>query len=300
MDQHADTDQGANDKNSFKIIVKNSAPSSLHEGNQPLYVAISLTFVILFNGLPLPVKMPPKPAKRKVREVKTSIISSMAKSLRILLGGATGRMGQAVTGLAENDRRFTIIGGIHRDCKNPGPFLKKTDIIIDFSLPGPSLNLLRAAAKAKIPFVTGTTGFSKAQTAEIKNFSKRIPILASPNMSPGMNLLFALARMASNAFPLYDVSVFEIHHTKKKDAPSGSALQLIKALERKRVPASSLRLGTVVGDHTVHLAGPDERIELTHRAQDRSVFARGALEAARWLKTRRRPGLYSMANVLGL
>ncbi len=221
-------------------------------------------------------------------------------------------MGRSIATLVSADSRFALVAGVCR--RPPGPefcdlqralkFAEKSDIVVDFSLPAGSLALARIAARARIGFVTGTTGFSPAQLRELKRLSSRIPLLASPNMSPGMNLLFALARKAAAALPGYDAGVFEIHHTLKKDAPSGSAVRLAAAVAEGRrrgpVPAESLRLGRVVGEHTVHFAGPDERLELTHRAEDRAVFARGALEAALWLHRRGKKGLYSMMDVLGL
>jgi 4-hydroxy-tetrahydrodipicolinate reductase len=222
-------------------------------------------------------------------------------------------MGQAVAGVAGSDRRFAVAGGVCRRPKGT-PFvspaaadsaLKTADVVVDFSLPAGTLALARKAARAKVPFVTGTTGMSGPQRAELRRLSRKVAVLAAPNMSPGMNLLFALSKKAAAALADYDAGVFEIHHTLKKDAPSGSAVRLAEAVREGRgrgpVPAESLRLGRVVGEHTVHFANPYERLELTHRAQDRSVFARGALLAAAWLwKKRRRPGLYTMEDALGL
>jgi len=240
----------------------------------------------------------------------------MKKPLRIVLGGATGRMGRQIASLAAQDPRFSVVGGVGLE-KTPPPgdfpygpsrslplFLKSADVLIDFSLPAGSLEFLKAAAKAKIPSVVGTTGYSPKQAAALKSFAKRIPILYAPNMSPGMNLLWHLAAVAAKALPGYDAGIFEFHHAKKLDAPSGSALRLGEAFGSGRegsgkVPTVALRAGGIIGDHTLLLAGPDERIELKHQAQSRAVFARGALDAAAWLKPRR-PGLYSMKDLLGL
>ncbi|MFH1723174.1 MAG: dihydrodipicolinate reductase C-terminal domain-containing protein [Elusimicrobiota bacterium] len=240
----------------------------------------------------------------------------MARPLRIVLTGAGGRMGRQVAELAYRDFRFAVVGGVDRPgVPSPGDFpygtprrlpelLRSADMLVDFSLPKASLSFAREAAKARVACVTGTTGFTPAQARSLRVLARRIALFVSPNMSPGMNLLFSLAARAAAALPGYDAAISETHHTLKKDAPSGSALRLAEAVRGARpnpgpVPTVSLRAGDVIGDHTLLLAGPDERVELTHRAQSRAVFARGALQAALWL-ARRRPGLYTMRDMLGL
>jgi 4-hydroxy-tetrahydrodipicolinate reductase len=197
------------------------------------------------------------------------------------------------------------------------------DGLLDFTSPEASVELSALAAQARIVHVIGTTGFSAEQSSRIEAAARHAVIVRSGNMSLGVNLLAALVEKAARSLgPAYDIEIVEMHHRMKVDAPSGTALLLGEAAARGRdIPLDShsvrsrdghtgarktgdigfaaLRGGTVVGDHTVILAGPRERIELTHRAEDRGIFARGAVEAAIWGKNRK-PGLYSMADVLGL
>jgi 4-hydroxy-tetrahydrodipicolinate reductase len=183
--------------------------------------------------------------------------------------------------------------------------------------------LAKLATEAKVAHVIGTTGFSAADERKIAAAARRIAIVKSGNMSLGVNLLAALTkRVAAALGPEFDIEILEMHHNRKVDAPSGTALMLgaaaaagrkvdlAKRAVRNRdghtgarragdIGFAALRGGSVVGDHSVIFAGPYERLELGHRAESRMIFARGALAAARWAK-RRKPGLYSMADVLGL
>jgi 4-hydroxy-tetrahydrodipicolinate reductase len=197
------------------------------------------------------------------------------------------------------------------------------DGVIDFTVPAASLHYAEAAARARKVHVIGTTGMSAADEAKIVLAAKSAVIVKSGNMSLGVNLLAALARrVAKTLDDSYDIEIIEMHHNQKVDAPSGTALLLGRAAAEgrgvdldqrsvrsrdghtgKRNPGdigfATLRGGTVVGEHTVMFAGPAERIELTHKAEDRMIFARGALHAALWARGQK-PGLYSMADVLGL
>jgi len=198
----------------------------------------------------------------------------------------------------------------------------ESDAVLDFTAPAASVAMADLAAQARIVHVIGTTGCSDADLARLKAAARHAVIVKSGNMSLGVNMLAALVRQAAKALPNFDIEIVEMHHRMKVDAPSGTALLLGEAAaEGRGVPLrdhevrardgqtgarpdgaigfASLRGGTVVGDHTVTLAGPYERIELTHRAEDRAIFARGALEAARWGQGKK-PGLYSMRDVLGL
>ena len=200
--------------------------------------------------------------------------------------------------------------------------LKSSDAVLDFTAPAASVALAETAAQARIVHVIGTTGYSADDMARVTAAARRAVIVKSGNMSLGVNLLAALVRQAAKALPNYDVEIIEMHHRMKVDAPSGTALLLGEAAAQGRgialaehqlrardggtgarpdgaIGFASLRGGTVVGDHVVTLAGPFERIELSHRAEDRMIFARGALAAARWGQGKN-PGLYSMADVLGL
>ena len=223
-------------------------------------------------------------------------------------------MGGRVTAMAMADPRFELAAGLDiRSSGPPVPFLciterelpakaAEADVLIDFSTAEASARFARIAAGARTPFLTGTTGCTPAQQAVIRAAAKRIPVLAAANFSLGMNVLIELARLAAAALPGFDAAILDVHHKAKKDAPSGTALRLAEAVRAGsgRAPeVVSQRAGEVVGDHTLLLAGPQERLELVHRAQSRGVFARGALEAALWLKGRK-PGLYAMADMLRL
>jgi len=203
------------------------------------------------------------------------------------------------------------------------PLLKAADGLIEFTIPAATLALAELTAAAGIVHVIGTTGLSAEEEAVLGNAASRTPIVKSGNMSLGVNLLVALTkRVARTLGEDYDVEILEMHHNKKIDVPSGTALMLGRAAAEGRavnlaqrsvrgrdgmtgarragdIGFAALRGGTVVGDHSVIFAGPAERIELTHRAEDRMIFARGALHAALWARGKK-PGLYSMADVLGL
>ena len=200
--------------------------------------------------------------------------------------------------------------------------LAKSDAILDFTQPQASVALAELAAQARIVHVIGTTGFTEDELARLRAAARHAVIVKSGNMSLGINLLAALVKEAAKVLPNYDIEIVEMHHRAKVDAPSGTALLLgesaaagrahnlrghqVRARDGQTGPRAdgaigfaSLRGGTVVGDHTVVLAGPQERIELTHKAEDRMIFARGALAAARWGQGKK-PGLYAMNDVLGL
>lgn len=201
--------------------------------------------------------------------------------------------------------------------------LKNVDAVIDFSVPGATLSLIDLAKKGKIPVVIGTTGFSQDERKRIEEASKDLPVLLSPNMSVGVNLLFKLTEIASKALQEdYDVEVFEAHHRFKKDAPSGTAKKLLEIIkiavpglsdaheisgregiigERgdREIGVMAMRGGDIVGEHTVYFIGMEERIELTHRAASRDTFARGAVRGMEFVIDKK-PGLYTMFDVLGI
>ncbi len=197
------------------------------------------------------------------------------------------------------------------------------DVVIDFSAPACTLSITRAAKTLAKPMVIGTTGLTEADRNKLRKAAQTIPILFSPNMSVGVNVLFKLLAVATAALgDAYDVEIIDLHHRQKKDAPSGTAIGMGNVIAAVRgtmlshkgrfvrqrlmgerpsgeIGIQSLRGGDVVGDHTCIFAGPGERIELIHRAHSRQNFARGALIAANWIATQP-PGLYSMMDVLGL
>ena len=214
-------------------------------------------------------------------------------------------MGSQVAALAEADPRFVVSARADRRFTDAQlqAALAAADAAVDFSTPEASLRHATAAARAGRALIVGTTGFSPAQRARLEKTAKRAPLFVAPNFSLGVNLLYRLAAEAARALKDYEAGIFELHHSAKRDAPSGTALRLAMAVERARgdgrkVPAVSQRLGDAVGEHTLTLAGPFERLELTHRAHSRALFARGALEAALW-SAGRKPGLYGMDDLLG-
>ena len=182
--------------------------------------------------------------------------------------------------------------------------LQSGDVLIEFTRPEPTLEHLQLARRLKKPMVIGTTGLSEAQLHDLREAAKDIPIVFSPNMSLGVNLLFRLVQDAAACLgPEYDVAITEAHHRGKQDAPSGTAKRLLDVMATKRpasakpVEVQSIRAGDIVGDHTVIFAGPAERLELTHRAHSRDAFATGALKAAQFVRAQK-PGLYDMSHVL--
>ena len=206
---------------------------------------------------------------------------------------------------------------------DPLPVIAKANALIDFTRPQVSLGLADLAAQARIVHVIGTTGFAEADDTRIKAAARHATIVQSGNMSLGVNLLAGLVELAAHALgDSFDIEILEMHHRNKVDAPSGTALLLGQAAARGRekklselrlkpydgitgtrpagrIGFASLRGGSVVGDHTVFLTGDGERIELIHRAEDRAIFAKGALKAAAWGQGKG-PGLFDMQDVLGL
>ena len=265
--------------------------------------------------------------------------------LRLVLLGVAGRMGRMLTQVVPDTLGLRLVaalepagsaslgvdsGAAFGQAPNGVPVtcdiaaaLADADVVIDFSRPEATVAMARAAAKAKVAHIIGTTGFTGDDLDIIAMAAQDTVIVRSGNMSLGVNLLAVLAERAAKALgPAWDIEIVEMHHRLKVDAPSGTALLLGEAAARGRgidlathssrgrdgvtgarltgeIGFASLRGGTVVGDHTVIFAGAGERIELSHRAEDRGVFARGALAAALWTRGKT-PGLYSMADVLGL
>ena len=203
-------------------------------------------------------------------------------------------------------------------------FLATVDVVVDFSLPAGTLAVLPACVKDAIPMVIGTTGFDEAQLRKLDEAAKEIPIVFAPNFSVGVNLLLSLVgKVAAALGDDYDCEIVEMHHRFKKDAPSGTAMKLAETIakatgrdlkkdgvfgragavgQRKKgeIGILALRGGDVVGDHTVTFAALGERVELAHKAGSRDTFARGSLRAAKFLLEGKKPGLYSMLDVLGL
>ena len=229
--------------------------------------------------------------------------------------GAAGRMGRAIAAAAA-EHGLTVAGGVDVG-GDPAALADAADVLVDFSAPGSLAANLAAARAARTALVIGTTGLDASHHTAIDETARDIAVLQTGNTSLGVTLLSVLVEQAAARLPDWDVEVVEMHHRLKKDAPSGTALllgaaaahgrdgQLVPETDRNRARAdgaigfASLRGGTVVGDHQVVMAGPHERLTLGHVAEDRSLFAHGAIRAARWLAVQP-PGRYTMRDVLGL
>jgi 4-hydroxy-tetrahydrodipicolinate reductase len=254
------------------------------------------------------------------------------KKINLAVTGCLGRMGQQIIKSAKSDKNFklvtltesrsikTKINGI-KIVENTEQSLGKVNLIIDFTVPKCTLQVLKIASRLKKKVVIGTTGFTKEQEKLIKKFSKKIPILKAGNMSLGINLLMYLTEIASGSLgKKYLSKIFEVHHKHKKDYPSGTALMLGKGiadgkrknfynllgkkyLNKKTFPYgnkinfNSIRKGEIIGEHEVKFSSGKEIITLNHEAFDRALYSEGALSAAKWLMTRK-PGLYSMRDLL--
>ena len=223
--------------------------------------------------------------------------------------GVSGRMGGLIARLIAENKNFSLVGAVEKiDHPELGKEIEgieiicdlakvigESDVVIEFTTPTATLEHLAICGKKNVPVVIGTTGFSQEEIGEIRTISEKIPVLLSPNMSLGVNLLFKLVKEAATVLKNYEVEIVETHHNKKKDAPSGTAKKIAEIVGD--VPIHSLRFGNVIGEHRVIFAGKSERLELFHKAEDRETFARGALKAAAFI-VNQNPGLYSMENLL--
>jgi 4-hydroxy-tetrahydrodipicolinate reductase len=222
--------------------------------------------------------------------------------MRVLLIGAAGRMGKTVLNLAQSDQEVDIVA----ECDLGDSIetaMKNCDVAIDFSQADSIDEICRAALQRGKPLVIGTTGHSQQQRKTIEETAHSVPIVLASNFSIGVNVLFWLTQKAAELLGSdFNPEIVETHHKMKKDAPSGTAKalgEILKAVRHSEVPIESIREGDVVGEHTIIFEGPGERLELTHRAANRGIFALGGLRAAKWIVDKS-PGLYSMQDVLGL
>jgi 4-hydroxy-tetrahydrodipicolinate reductase len=213
-------------------------------------------------------------------------------------------MGKTISDLASGDPKIDIIARC--DLGDPIELpMKNCDVAIDFSNADAITEISAAALQHRKPLVIGTTGHSREQRRLIEETAQSLPVVFASNFSIGVNVLFWLTcKAAEQLGGDFDAEIIETHHKMKKDAPSGTAKTLAEVLKASKktqteIPIQSIREGDVVGEHTVIFRGPSERLELTHRAASREIFARGALHAAKWI-INQSPGLYSMQDVLGL
>ena len=254
------------------------------------------------------------------------------KKINLAITGCMGRMGQKLIQSSRSDKSFKLIAltenrvikkkiyGIQPSL-NTNKAFKKASVIIDFTVPRCTLEVLKIAVKERKKVIIGTTGFTKKQEQMIKNFSKKIPILKAGNMSLGVNLLMYLTEIASKSLGKKFLSkVYEVHHKNKIDYPSGTALMLGEGIAKgkktnlykligkkflnkksfpygKKINFNSVRKGSVVGEHEVTFSSGKEIIKLNHESFDRALYSEGALAAAKWILNKK-PGLYSMRNLL--
>ncbi len=241
---------------------------------------------------------------------------------KVIINGSKGRMGQALIACAGRMEGIEVAAGVDMG-DDLAAVIDGADAVIDFTLADATLAVAKLCAERKKALIIGTTGHEDAERAQITALQSEIPIVWASNYSTGVNTLFWLTRKAAEILgPDFDLEVVEMHHRHKVDAPSGTARTLgeilcdvrekdynkdirhgreglVGARTNEEIGMHSLRGGSVVGDHTVVYAGHDERLELTHKAASRDIFANGALRAALWAVAQE-PGLYSMQNVLGL
>lgn len=264
---------------------------------------------------------------------------------KIAVTGAAGRMGRRIIALVTEAEDMAVAGAIESPLHNAighdaglgagcGPLkvmitgdlelaLEPSDVLIDFTWPEVTMQNLAACVRLGKSMVVGTTGLTIQQRSEIEKASQSIPIVFAPNMSVGVNVCFKLLKeLAATLGDDFDVEIVELHHNKKKDSPSGTAVRMGEVVaealgrdynqvanyhregmcgerSREEIGMQTVRGGDIVGEHTVYFIGMGERIELTHRAMSRDMFARGAIRAAKWLG-QQQPGLYDMQDVLGL
>lgn len=218
--------------------------------------------------------------------------------LKIIVCGSTGKYGQKVLEVARSMRDVTVAGEVHRSDPIDNHIVPGA-VVIDFSSPEASVHQAQVCAQHGMKAVIATTGFNESQLAALREAAKKTAIVFTPNTSLGVNMLLNWMGQAATVLGSdYKAEMVEIHHTRKKDAPSGTALRLAKAYGRE-MPIESRRESDVVGIHTVTFTGPNEKITVSHEALDQNLFAEGALTAARWVATQK-PGLYDMRDVLKL
>lgn len=228
----------------------------------------------------------------------------MDRNLRIAVCGMKGRMGRAVIAEIEKSDGLLFAGGadIGTSAESFAELLGNADAVIDFSAKDASPVYAEQCAKAGLPFLCGVTGLSPEQHNILKEAGNKIPVLWSPNMSLAVNLSMAVCAYMAKKLPGFDIHINEIHHTAKKDSPSGTALNYAAAIKKAAdiMPSmTSIRIGGETGTHSVYFGGPYETLEITHRAGNRALFASGALFAVKWLAAQK-PGFYKFADILNL
>ena len=250
------------------------------------------------------------------------LVSLVQESKTLQLAGAIESPGHPALGRDSGEEAGSGRAGVVIQ-NTLGDILQNAHVIIDFTAPQATLLNVQLASKQQTAMVIGTTGFNETELQQLKELAKNIPCVFAPNMSVGVNVLLNVVGKVARALgETYNIEVIEAHHNQKKDAPSGTALKIAEVLaecmdwdlgdvgvyerhgiigerKTKEIGVQTVRAGDIIGDHTVLFGGPGERIEITHRAHTRDTFALGALRAAEWV-VKQPPGLYTMADVLGL
>ena len=247
--------------------------------------------------------------------------------MNVLINGADGKMGNELFNVIKNRKDFNVVCGVDKVVNNEKEFPiysniedieEKVDVIIDFSVPVATFKILKYAVTNKIPIVIATTGFTKQEIEQIKEFSKEIPIFRSSNMSLDINLMAKIVGEVAKVLSDTDIEIVETHHNRKIDAPSGTAILLANAIndvlkekktydfdrmqrrearKKDEIGFSSIRGGNIVGEHSVKFFGDNEELEITHKAYSRRVFAQGALQAAKFIINQPK-GLYDMNDIV--
>ncbi|MFH1460708.1 MAG: 4-hydroxy-tetrahydrodipicolinate reductase [Candidatus Omnitrophota bacterium] len=237
--------------------------------------------------------------------------------IKLAVNGAYGKMGKRIIFFAQADSETKVILGLEKTgIAEIGSFIdgikitddlnqvNNVDLIIDFTQPAATINLLKTALKYKKPVVIGTTGLNPDEIAQIKTAAAKIPIVFSPNMSKGVNLLFRLVKETAVKLTGYSIKIKEAHHIHKKDSPSGTAKKIAQIIsqkiktEIKDSDIEAIRKGEIIGDHEIKFESDLDTIVLSHSAKTRDIFAKGAIDAAKWL-IKRPAGLYNMQDVIG-
>ncbi|HOK56971.1 MAG TPA: 4-hydroxy-tetrahydrodipicolinate reductase [bacterium] len=257
------------------------------------------------------------------------------EKINLIVCGACGRMGSLIIELALKDKDFFVKGGIETKSHpmigyeikegikvfdSLDEIVEKDDIVIDFTVPSATMSFIKTVKEKRGKIVIGTTGFKSEEIAKIKEISEYIPVFLSPNMSLGVNLFFEVIKYATKLFKNYEIEIEEIHHHFKKDAPSGTAKKIAEIICNERnlkiekilkygrsgetgerqfdeIGIHSLRIGDIVGEHTVFFGGTGEIIEISHRCYNREAFASGALKVSKYLNKKDK-GLYGMENFI--
>ena len=222
---------------------------------------------------------------------------------KICVSGSEGKMGSRIIDLAKDDPDLEVSAGFDAN-GNAELGITACECLIDFTVPAATMEHLALCEKLKKPIVIGTTGLSEEEKAKITEASKHIPIVLSANMSTGVNLLFKLIGEASKVLgEEYEINIVEAHHAGKKDAPSGTAKEMVRIVKSVKgdidVPVDSVREGEIVGEHTITFESDVDLLEITHSAKTRDIFAKGALKAAKFIAGKK-SGLFTMKDVLAL